>query len=430
MQDYTRGTNESSRNDAARLNHQCRCITLSREALIERFREQLPNTGGESSIIPDIDDFFSNTAVFVPDADLSAMRRIVQTIESVSQLPSYRDQVLSWAPVIAHFDPGPEGAFMGYDFHLGADGPQLIEINTNAGGAFLNAELARAQQQCCTLAQQRVLTNQALDEFEHSVLTMFKREWQAQRNDSTLGTVAIVDDDPWNQFLAPEFQLAQQLLRNQGLNALIVAPSELTYDNGNLGARGHTIDLVYNRLVDFALDDPAHAILRRAYIEGAVVVTPNPRVHALFADKRNLTLLSSPHLLNDPALTEVDAELLKRAVPETRLVCAEDTAALWRDRRNLFFKPVAGHGSKGVYRGSKITRRVFDRIMRDDYVAQRFVTPGQRSIQVDGTTTTTKVDVRLYTYAGTPLLAAARLYQGQTTNFRTPGIGFAPVFQV
>ena len=26
------------------------------------------------------------------------------------------------------------------------------------------------------------------------------------------------------------------------------------------------------------------------------------------------------------------------------------------------------------------------------------------------------------------LLAAARLYQGQTTNFRTPGGGFAPVF--
>jgi hypothetical protein len=25
-------------------------------------------------------------------------------------------------------------------------------------------------------------------------------------------------------------------------------------------------------------------------------------------------------------------------------------------------------------------------------------------------------------------LVAARLYQGQTTNFRTPGGGFAPVF--
>ena len=41
-----------------------------------------------------------------------------------------------------------------------------------------------------------------------------------------------------------------------------------------------------------------------------------------------------------------------------------------------------------------------------------------------------KVDVRLYTYAGEVLLAAARLYQGQTTNMRTPGGGFAPVLEV
>ena len=37
---------------------------------------------------------------------------------------------------------------MGYDFHLGADGPMLIEVNTNAGAAFLNALLARAQRAC------------------------------------------------------------------------------------------------------------------------------------------------------------------------------------------------------------------------------------------------------------------------------------------
>ena len=33
-----------------------------------------------------------------------------------------------------------------------------------------------------------------------------------------------------------------------------------------------------------------------------------------------------------------------------------------------------------------------------------------------------------YTYDGKILLRAARLYQGQTTNFRSQGGGFAPVF--
>jgi hypothetical protein len=38
-----------------------------------------------------------------------------------------------------------------------------------------------------------------------------------------------------------------------------------------------------------------------------------------------------------------------------------------------------------------------------------------------------KYDVRCYVYDGQVQLVAARLYQGQTTNFRTPGGGFALV---
>ena len=41
-----------------------------------------------------------------------------------------------------------------------------------------------------------------------------------------------------------------------------------------------------------------------------------------------------------------------------------------------------------------------------------------------------KFDIRLYTYDGKVQWTAARLYQGQTTNFRTPGGGFAPVYSI
>jgi hypothetical protein len=51
-------------------------------------------------------------------------------------------------------------------------------------------------------------------------------------------------------------------------------------------------------------------------------------------------------------------------------------------------------------------------------------------IEIDGAPALRKMDVRLYTYDGRILLAAARLYQGQTTNFRTPGGGFAPVLVI
>ncbi|UPQ81365.1 hypothetical protein M0M42_13135 [Pseudomonas knackmussii] len=39
-----------------------------------------------------------------------------------------------------------------------------------------------------------------------------------------------------------------------------------------------------------------------------------------------------------------------------------------------------------------------------------------------------KFDLRAYAYAGEVQWNAARVYQGQTTNFRTEGGGFAPVF--
>ena len=69
-------------------------------------------------------------------------------------------------------------------------------------------------------------------------------------------------------------------------------------------------------------------------------------------------------------------------------------------------------------------------IIRGGYVAQEFAAPSERMIKLDGLPQARKTDVRLYTYDGKVLLMAARLYQGQTTNFRTPGGGFAPVFTI
>ena len=102
---------------------------------------------------------------------------------------------------------------------------------------------------------------------------------------------------------------------------------------------------------------------------------------------------------------------------------------MWRLRRDLFFKPAAGYGSKGVYRGSSVTRGKFASIVEDGYIAQQYVPPSERMIKINGESIPQKVDVRLYTYDGCTLLSAARIYRGQATNLRTPGGGFAPVFQ-
>ena len=80
-----------------------------------------------------------------------------------------------------------------------------------------------------------------------------------------------------------------------------------------------------------------------------------------------------------------------------------------------------------LFRGV-LTRRVFAEILTGDYVAQALVPPSERITADDTATPILKVDLRNYVYDGEVLLIAARLYQGQTTNFRTPGGGFAPVF--
>lgn len=430
MHDLPQEDPGTSQSHADRLNRQCFCITLDRKTLSESLQKQFSEIGNGSLASPDLHHFFSNTPVFVPRTEIATMERIVQAIEAAAELSPFKERALSWAPEIANFDPGPIGAFMGYDFHLSPEGPQLIEINTNAGGAFLNAVLARAQHRCCAPPLQNPSTDRSLDGFENAVFDMFQQEWDRQGRDSTPARLAIVDDNPQSQFMFPEFQLAQQMLEAKGMETVILDPSELEYANGTLTAHGKPIDMVYNRLVDFALEATDHRALRDAYRDDAVVVTPNPRVHALMADKRNLILLSDAETLRDWGLSEADAGYLEKAIPTTRLVSADDEATLWSHRRKLFFKPVAGHGSKGVYRGEKLTRRVFEDILKGGYIAQNFVPAGERTLRIDGATTTRKVDLRLYTYAGQLLFAAARVYQGQATNFRTPGGGFAPVFQV
>ena len=317
---------------------------------------------------------------------------------------------------------------MGYDFHVGSSGPKLIEVNTNAGGAFLNALLAKAQRACCREVETGLMRSH-LDEFEPAVLRMFIDEWISQRGKGRPGRIAVVDDDPEGQYLYPEFLLARQFFLRHGIDAVIADSSALAYADGELRLGDRTIDLVYNRVVDFALEKPEHANLRAAYLDGVVVVTPNPHVHALFADKRNLALLSDRALLKSWGVP-ADALQALAGVPRTVLVTSENAEHLWTTRKNWFFKPATGYGSKAVYRGAKVTKGVWAEIIQGGYVAQEFAVPSERIVRLDGMAQPRKMDVRLYVYHGQVLLTAARLYQGQATNFRTPGGGFAPVFVV
>ena len=88
------------------------------------------------------------------------------------------------------------------------------------------------------------------------------------------------------------------------------------------------------------------------------------------------------------------------------------------------------HSASGIAEAIQLfrTQRVWRESLAGGYIAQRLAPPSERRVAVDGQRSDLKLDVRAYAYAGTLRLVAARLYRGQTTNFRTPGGGFAPVF--
>lgn len=419
---------EHARAAANQLNRECFCVTLDQEALASALHNEVGDGDFYAMLTRTRPHLFSQAPVFLPNADRDAMQAIVNAVEAAARLPAYQKTVLAWAPPIARLDHGPAGAFMGYDFHLTPEGAKLIEINTNAGGAFLNAFLARAQVACCAEVE-RALALSSLAAFDDAVIAMFNEEWRRQGRADPLRRIAIVDRQPQEQYLYPEFLLAKRLFERNGIEVVIADPSQLRFECDLLCHSGRPIDLIYNRLVDFALEAPEHAAIRTAYEGGAVVVTPNPRNHALLADKRNLVLLCDRAQLTDWGLSHQHVAALK-GVPATLRINSANADKLWAERKGYFFKPAAGHGGKAVYRGDKLTKGVWTNILAGDYIAQTIAPPSERTIKLDGERVQRKVDVRLYTYDGAIVISAARLYQGQTTNFRTPGGGFAPVFFV
>ena len=94
----------------------------------------------------------SSLRVALKTADLGQMLKLLKISWKLLNSPAYRQQIAADLPESARFCPGNAAVMMGYDFHLSDQGPRLIEINTNAGGAGLALRACRgepSQPQAC-----------------------------------------------------------------------------------------------------------------------------------------------------------------------------------------------------------------------------------------------------------------------------------------
>jgi len=358
-------------------------------------------------------DILSPATVALPRPALRRMVRLVKLLDRLARQPAYRSAVAGQVPAVARFDPGHAAVMMGYDFHLSATGPRLIEVNTNAGGA-LPAWLAGHSD---TSLPYRL---------KHRLLASFAAEISAQSHGAMAKPrrIAVIDESPAQQFLYPEMAAFAALFREWGVAAVVVDPLELEASSAGVFLGGEGADLDYNRHCDFYLDAPGLGGLKAAYLAGTVCLTPNPFAYALLGDKRRLVLWRDPQLLAACGLSEKERDLLLELVPECRLLEGSDREQLWRERSQWVFKPVDRFGSRGVLVGEKLTRGRFEQLEPATTLVQRYVPPSLA--EVPGFAAM-KTDLRLYAYRDRVFGVAARLYRGQVTNLRTPGGGFAAV---
>ncbi|NGX15991.1 hypothetical protein [Wenzhouxiangella sp. XN24] len=355
----------------------------------------------ELDVSPDL-PLTSGTALFLERAQLD---RLVETTLSIGR-------------VLAEFSGAtPEvhaaGLFNSFDYHLAADGPRLIEINTNAGGAFLQQAILEDARgvvtRLCGSIERREVAPPA---------SMMLATWAALRPGRMLSSVAVVDEAPELQPLYRDMQGAVDALRAMGIDARVSDIQSLRIEGARLVDGQGPIDFVYNRATDFLLADPCSTTLREAWQAGLAVVAPNPDVYRAYADKRLLLRLAAERCNSRPGLEAVlpTVEVTAGAAPE-----------LWRERKSLVFKPFNGFASRGVVLGAKISRRRFDSLVDAGFIAQSYVPPITRMAGQGEATTRFKADIRVWTHGFTPWYAAARRYRGQVSGMRQPGEGFAPI---
>ncbi|MEK6553599.1 MAG: hypothetical protein AABZ31_00015, partial [Bdellovibrionota bacterium] len=371
---------------------------------IEKLNSKYPSAaefkGGPQGLRESVGPIISNHTIELPTSVYAKVQSTVRDLYAYAKSPGY----LSWlieeykrqgdalAVEILEAKTKNNSILMAYDFHYEPISKvlSLIEINTNAS-AFLFSDLVYRA------------TRTSFLEDKTDPLDLFLK---AVENESqlTLGrkakNIAIIDEDLDKQKMFLEFLMYRDLFKANGYSAEI-------FDYKDVPLNG-AIDFIYNRYCDFTLSEGRSAHLRRTLLDGKICISPHPKEYLLLAHKERLIHFAEKNLSDT-------------LIPTFLLDEKTDATELWTKRKGLFFKPRALYGAKATYKGSSISHKTFEKLFAKDsplYLAQEFRPAGENN--------GFKFDLRFYAYEDQIHLGIARVYQGQVTNFNTPGGGFAP----
>jgi hypothetical protein len=376
------------------------------------FEQNHPTVAGAPNFLSSLQYTFSDQIIDLPGPVFAAASAAIHEIFHYAHSPLHTEHVarqLSVEDLLVFKAPATASSvLMAYDFHYdsAADQLSLIEINTNAS-LFLYAD---------ALCRFRELdprppkgagspwTDAPLSASPRDLLVeSFKAEHAVRHG--ALQSVALIDEHPESQKAYPEFLLYQELFQRHGIPLEI-----LSFDDPRIRQKGC---MIYNRYTDFVFGRSESHLLREIFLSDEQCVSPHPREYLLLSDK--------------PRMADLWEAGVARSVliPQKRFRDFGTAEELWSQRRRFFFKPTRSHGSKAVFNGGTISRKRFNEIFPLDFIAQEIRKPGSHNHStVPGEW---KYDLRFYVYKDQIQNVVARLYQGQLTNFATPGGGLAAV---
>lgn len=374
--------------------------------LEQRAREAFPKLAAETEVSWDY--LISPLEIELPLSVQTSVENAVKAIYKASRQPVFAESIQGVPSDILNCKVKNHSVLMAYDFHTTENGEAfLVEINTNASG-YLFASLMEATHQSLPLL--------SLAEIE-KLKASFMGELTLFGKSTSKVAAAIIDEDIPSQKMYPEFLMYRDLFETWGWKSQILESTAVQPTD---------FDLVYNRLTDFYLEFPQHLHLLKSFLNQETCFSPHPKEYALLADKQRLVELSMPGWLEKMQLSEQEiSDIRKVLIPTYERAQFGTEEEVWAQRKSLFFKPKRSFGAKSVYRGESVSRKVFERLMQEDILIQRFV-PAQRVPTDDPRSVLNnwKFDLRCFVYEDQVQLFAARIYQGQVTNFASPLGGF------
>jgi hypothetical protein len=386
-----------------------------RDLLTRHLKNEYALDPMENLISPEM---ISPYVVELPKSVLTQVQSFIKATFALRTSEAYKKYYKSELKQRGLIDPGNFSICMSYDFHLDQDlTPRLIEINTNAAFLALGYELYKARQLNLPIETFKI------DDLKTCVENECALNGQSLKSGSE---VQIIDENPEQQRLYAEFLLYQKLFDRWGYNCKIRDYRETA-----------SVPFTYNRFTDFLMEKGESQSLKKKFVDKQTCFSPNPNEYLLLADKQRLIEWSDDEFWLKMNLTDLSVkENIQEYILRSVSVSTKNIEELWSDRKKLFFKPKRAYGSKQSYKGASMSRKVLADVMEGDFIAQEYVqapeinfssTEASKALLGHDQPQIFKYDLRFYTYKDELQMVIARLYQGQVTNAKTLGGGFAPV---